>query len=115
MNLFIDIGVLTDSRLPPRWRQSRTRTSFYGRLYGCYYPGSSSASAHDDLQPAVPLYEFDKNLRLTIDTSASRFHPASIGGLVVGAMGVFVFGLHLRAWLRERKALASGPQRDIIA
>jgi hypothetical protein len=46
---------------------------------------------------------------------ASRFTGASIAGLVVGAMGVFIFGLYLRAWLRERKALASEPQRDIIA
>jgi hypothetical protein len=30
-------------------------------------------------------------------------------------MGCFIFGLYLRAWLRERKALASEPQRDIIA
>ena len=45
----------------------------------------------------------------------SRFHPASIAGIVVGAMGVFIFGLYLRAWLRERKALASQPQRDMTA
>ena len=41
-----------------------------------------------------------------IDTTASRFHPASIAGLVVGAMGVFVFTVALRHWLAERKAVA---------
>ena len=41
-----------------------------------------------------------------IDTAASRFHPASVAGLVVGAMGCFIFGLYLRAWLCERKAAA---------
>jgi len=34
---------------------------------------------------------------------ASRFHPASIAGLVVGAMGCFIFGLYLRRCLRERR------------
>ena len=40
---------------------------------------------------------------VTVDTTASRFHPASIAGLVVGAMGVFVFGLYLRMWVKERR------------
>ncbi|MHC5053820.1 MAG: hypothetical protein ACYTKD_03770 [Planctomycetota bacterium] len=41
-----------------------------------------------------------------VDTTASRFHAASIGGIVVGAMWCFIFGLYLRRWLRERKAAA---------
>jgi len=45
-----------------------------------------------------------------VDTTASRFHPASIAGLVVGAMGCFIFGLYLRAWLRARKVPARGPE-----
>jgi hypothetical protein len=51
---------------------------------------------------------------LTVDVGG-RWHPASVGGLAVGAMGVFIFGLYLRAWLRERKALAGEPPRDMIA
>jgi len=39
-----------------------------------------------------------------LDGKLSRFHPTSIGGLVVGAMGCFIFGLYLRRWLRERNA-----------
>ena len=39
-----------------------------------------------------------------LDCYASRFHPASVSGLVVGAMGLFVFTVALRHWLRERKA-----------
>jgi hypothetical protein len=38
-----------------------------------------------------------------VDATASRFHPASIAGLVVGAMGVFVFTVALRHWLGERR------------
>ena len=38
-----------------------------------------------------------------IDASASRLRPESTAGLVVGAMGVFIFGLYLRRWLRERR------------
>jgi hypothetical protein len=40
---------------------------------------------------------------------------ASIAGLADGVMGCFIFGLYLRAWLRERKALASDPPQDMIA
>ncbi len=50
-----------------------------------------------------------------VDASASRFHGASVAGLVVGAMGCFIFGLYLRRWMRVRKALASEPQQDMIA
>ena len=50
-----------------------------------------------------------------LDATASRFTGASIAGIAVGAMGCFIFGLYLRAWLRERNALASEPQQDMIA
>ena len=39
----------------------------------------------------------------SIDCSASRFHPASVGGLIVGAMGVFVFVVYLREWVKGRR------------
>jgi len=41
---------------------------------------------------------------LVLDTNASRFHGASVAGLVVAAMGVFVFTVALRHWLGERRA-----------
>jgi hypothetical protein len=42
---------------------------------------------------------------LAVDATASRFHPASIAGLVVGAMGAFVFAVALGHWLGERRRL----------
>jgi hypothetical protein len=45
---------------------------------------------------------------LAVDTTASRFHGASIAGLVVGAMGVFVFSVALRHWLGERRRFREG-------
>ena len=39
-----------------------------------------------------------------VDARRSRFTGASIAGLVVGAMGVFVFTVALRHWLWERRA-----------
>ena len=45
---------------------------------------------------------------LAVDTTVSRFHGASIAGLVVGAMGVFVFSVALRHWLGERGAFRVG-------
>jgi hypothetical protein len=47
--------------------------------------------------------------------TAPRVHPASVAGIIVGAMGCFIFGLYLRRWLIERKAVASEPPRDMIA
>jgi len=54
------------------------------------------------------IYVFDfrpvvSERTLRIDTTASRFTGASIAGLVVGAMGVFVFTVALRHWLGERR------------
>ncbi len=40
-----------------------------------------------------------------IDATAGRFHGASVAGIVVGAMGVFVFGMALRHWIRRRREL----------
>jgi hypothetical protein len=45
----------------------------------------------------------------------SRFHSASVGGLIVGAMGCFIFGLYLRWWLRERRATAHQSERGMRA
>jgi hypothetical protein len=42
--------------------------------------------------------------RWYVYTTASRFHGASVAGLVVGAMGCFIFSLYLRRWVKERRA-----------
>ena len=42
--------------------------------------------------------------------TASRFHGASIAGLVVGVMGVFVFTVALRHWLGERRKFREGTR-----
>ena len=52
---------------------------------------------------------------LVVNADYSRPISTSVAGLVVGAMGCFIFGLYLRRWLRERKALASEPPGDMIA
>jgi len=46
---------------------------------------------------------------------ADRLTGSSVGGIAVGVMGCLVFGLYLRAWLSESKALAGEPQQDMIA
>ncbi|MHC4200931.1 MAG: hypothetical protein ACYSU0_13140 [Planctomycetota bacterium] len=45
-----------------------------------------------------------------LDPMASRFHGASIAGLVVGAMGVFVFTVALRHWMGERRKFREGTE-----
>ena len=52
---------------------------------------------------------------LAIDAGASRWTGASVAGLVVGAMGVFIFVLHLRRWLRVRGLTRdAGPGGDTL-
>ncbi|MHC5053624.1 MAG: hypothetical protein ACYTKD_02780 [Planctomycetota bacterium] len=41
---------------------------------------------------------------LKVDSTASRFHPASVASLVVAAFGAFVSALYLRRWFVERRA-----------
>jgi hypothetical protein len=80
--------------------------------YGDRLRVTGRMSLAGDVQRALaglePFYVFSQ-----LDTTASRFHPTSIAGLVVGAMGCFIFGLYLRSWLRERKALACGLPQDM--
>ena len=45
-----------------------------------------------------------------LDTATPRFHGASIAGLVVGAMGVFVFAVALRHWLGARRESREGAR-----
>ncbi|MHC4505433.1 MAG: hypothetical protein ACYTFI_19185 [Planctomycetota bacterium] len=47
--------------------------------------------------------------RISIDPAAGRLAAPTIAGLVVGAMGVFVFASALRHWLGERTAFAIRP------
>jgi hypothetical protein len=50
------------------------------------------------------------SMPLSLDSTAGRWHAASVGGLFVGAMGVLVFALYLRSWLRERTAPKPPPR-----
>ncbi|MHC4200860.1 MAG: hypothetical protein ACYSU0_12785 [Planctomycetota bacterium] len=45
---------------------------------------------------------------ICLDTTASRFTGASIAGLVVGAMGVFVFAAAFLHWRRQRRRHRDG-------
>lgn len=45
---------------------------------------------------------------LYVDETRSRWTGASVAGLVVGAMGAFIFALHLRRWLGVRRLTATG-------
>jgi hypothetical protein len=60
---------------------------------------SDPAEVHGPLYGRVIRYAVTM---VQMDTLTSRFHPASIAGLVVGAMGAFVFAAALRHWLGER-------------
>ena len=59
------------------------------------------ASSRPDWRGRVVLLQRDQ---YAVDTTQDRFHGASISGLVVGAMGLAVFAVYLRSWVRERRA-----------
>ena len=69
-----------------------------GRVIGVAIVGIEPSAGDDS-----PTYD---EVATYVNSRASRFHPASITGLVVGAMGVAVFVMCLRTWFRERKAAA---------
>ncbi len=86
--------------LPASIRTGRVRVSARERLVSYPWPKTGGGpSVYDDLLDSGVLSE----VSVRIDTDASRFTGASIAGLVVGAMGVFVFTVALRLWLRERR------------
>lgn len=49
----------------------------------------------------------DAETHFLIDTTSHRLTGQSVAGLVVGAMGCFIFGLYLRRWLRKRRGAAT--------
>ena len=100
-------------RRPQRWMYWLHCASPRDRMYTTATRSDTATEHVIDLDTAIAFPE-DFTVYY-VDTTASRFHGASIAGLVVGAMGCFIFGLYLRRWLRERKALASEPQEDMIA
>ena len=70
----------------PAWRTG-DKLSAHGRFVGLYST-------------------VDGRFGWRIHAMSSRFTGASIAGLVVGAMGVFVFSVALRHWLNQRRAAA---------
>ncbi|MHC4198595.1 MAG: hypothetical protein ACYSU0_01190 [Planctomycetota bacterium] len=65
-------------------------------------PGSPAQRARVALRGRLLLRNQYGMNKLVLDPNASRFHGASIAGIVVGAMGVFVFSVALRHWLEQR-------------
>jgi len=67
--------------------------------------GQSRASYHSPVVVngrVAPVHRITSIYReVCVDSTASRFHGASVAGLVVGAMGVFVLTVALRHWLKE--------------
>ncbi|MHC5056039.1 MAG: hypothetical protein ACYTKD_15130 [Planctomycetota bacterium] len=47
-----------------------------------------------------------RSLFVALDCTPGRFTGESVAGLVVGAMGVFIFAPHLHRWMKERGAAA---------
>jgi hypothetical protein len=66
-----------------------------GRVLGAVIE-TTSPSGWDDSPEHDEVVTF-------VDSRASRFHGASIAGLAVGAMGVFVLAVAFRHWLGERR------------
>jgi len=100
LTLFVDV-LAAPERSPPISKPVSEFEGATGRLGIDPYGGPPGFPA--DTPPALRQIHLDENVHITIVTTASRFTGASIAGLVVGAMGVFVFTVALRHWLGERR------------
>jgi hypothetical protein len=68
------------------------------------------------LTPAISTAgQYDRDIEAAEHAASSSFTWQTIAGLIASAMGCFIFGLYLRGWLCQRKALASEPPQDMIA
>ncbi len=70
----------------------------------CVQPGEQVVCTGRVYGPG--LHVPGRRMRVCIGCAASRWTGASVAGLVVGAMGVFIFTLHLRRWLGVRRLAA---------
>jgi hypothetical protein len=77
------------------------------RVGGCETPLPSDARVHS-FKGRLSFHESNGGLAYHgyLHVGGGRLTGSSIAGLVVGAMGCFIFGLYLRGWLIERKAAA---------
>jgi hypothetical protein len=110
------ILLLSGGRDPDRPGTPWPRRHAYVRvLEGTRTPSGMLISIQGRAFPLVNYAVVDGPLVLVVDATVSRWHGGTIAGFVVGAMGCFIFGLYLRGWLRERRALAREPGQDTIA
>ncbi|MHC4249627.1 MAG: hypothetical protein ACYS9X_10920 [Planctomycetota bacterium] len=90
----------------------RGRTRHMVRVGGCEAPLPSDSRVHH-FKGRLSFHESNGGLAYHgyLYVGGGCLTGASIAGLVVGAMGVFIFGLYLRRWLGDRKALRVHQQR----
>jgi len=88
------VTICANSSVPPAIGEAWT---FVGRVTAreCYHPLLGGTWVPPPPPPPPMLIPY-------VSTGHSRWHPASVAGLVVAAFGTFVFGLYLRRWLKER-------------
>ncbi|MHC5057023.1 MAG: hypothetical protein ACYTKD_20285 [Planctomycetota bacterium] len=127
----VTAGELSDDpSLEGRYVEVTGRAHFHGDRWPCDAPASEAAARLDVEVPPdsedwiwvavdrerVPPQRSVREFRgrvaydpfapggVVVETHLGRLTGAAVAGLVVGAMGVFIFGLYLRRWLLERKA-----------
>jgi len=89
------VTVRTHAEAPPA---AGGELVFRGRVSAYEYPTPLPGGTHNPPLPPSRIVTY-------VNTTASRFTGATIAGLVVGAMGVFVFAAALRHWLERRRML----------
>ena len=65
---------------------------------------SYSVTGHVEIAPVYEIWGDE----VCVNADVGRWTGASIAGLVVGAIGVFVFAVALRYWLNRRRAFRDG-------
>ncbi len=76
----------------------------HSTVYAALVSGVARPEEGAEVTLAARVVDMDADGGPILHAGASRFHGASITGLVVGVMGVFAFALCLWRWVRARRA-----------
>jgi hypothetical protein len=88
------VTVRTHAEAPPA---AGDELVFRGRVSAYEYLTPLTGGTYDPALPPSIIVTY-------VNATASRFTGASIAGLVVGVMGLFVFAAALRHWLERRRS-----------
>ena len=81
------------------WNDTR-KTWLYVRPEPLIFTASHSVTGRVEIAPVYEIWGDE----VCVNADVGRWTGASVAGLVVAAMGVFVFAVYLRMWVEKHRA-----------